>query len=824
MAEGSRADQRTEPVRSLPGDPAPLLARCPVCGTPLPPDHLADHLRQAHRLYPFRGEHRPLNETLVALMLALCRPRPDLEVWPALEAIARAEYGGRADAFLAASVGQAVVRTDPAQRPVVLSAVAEAITDAGGGAALLPLLAADGDRDVRLFAVEIAARLPPPLPPAAVQALRPVLVDRRLPADNLVALAAALVRTLGKEGEAAGEVYGALTAGLGKTHSVELLRRLEERIGTSATLNELCARLEARRRMVCPRCGVQLRRQQMVGHLWDEHQLLLDGHRVREPWQLVEDWVEDYRRGSDAEALERCRLLGQRLDPENGLQRVQRVFLARGIDDEEARRTLLAEAQEQGGSLCPHCYALVPMPGEVPLRPLNVWHGRLSLEGYRVEVAEGGLFTRLEVETPVGYLYRDFEPERRLTQDGAVMFLAGPLVLAALLFAFRVVVPHQSPLAPVVLLLGAAVGAAVVARYLWPVPTPATDRAVDYAWELLVPRLHAGGYARADSAFAAGLAVTSMERGSRAARARPLARLLGVTEKAVAAGQGVVEHLADLHRLALTDAARGGADPVALVVEQVGRCFDGELSLAFAERLLCDWEADWWARENLARLRVLLCDRAFEAGFEVVNLVEAGRAAPSLGAVLDTDDREELARLRLLWSWRPRRPWDICGEAETVFDLAGRAEVNGLLGRYPDLLLAQQTGQGGRPNDEDGDRGAVTTLVCGRGVVFQGQLFTDPPRTIEVLSHRPPHREGYEVLVDGHVFRFRREPDAMVARLERWCRFAFHEFLPQVPAVHGWRSPGVAATLRARETVPCPDCHRPVIARAGRVGLALETE
>lgn len=783
------------------------------------PEQLADHLRQAPSLYLFRGEHRSLDETLVALLLALCRPRPDLEAWPALEAVARAEYGGRADAFLAASVGQALVRTDPAQRPAVTTAVAEAIADAGGGASLIPELAADGDLDVRLFAVELAARLPAPLPPAAVQALRPVLRDRRLSADSHLALAAALVQTAGKEGEAAAEIYEALVAGLGKTRSVERLRQLEERIGPSDTLSAACARREARMRMVCPRCGVQLRRRQMVGHLWDQHQLVLDGQRVREPWQMVEEWVEDYRRRPDAEVLERCRLLGQRLDPENGLERVQRLFLARGIEDEEARRTLLAGAVEQHASLCPYCYAPVPMPAEVPLLPLNAWHGRLSLHGYRVEVAEGGLFTRLEIETPVGSLYQGFEPGRRLTRDGAVIILAGPLVLGALLFALGILAPGRPPLLPVALLLAGAGVAAVGARFLWPAPAAADDRAVDYAWELLVPRLHAGGYAAADAAFAAGLALTSTERGSRAARARALGSLLGVAERAVAAGQGAVVYLADLHRLAITDAARGGADAVALVVEQVGRCLDGTLSLGFAERLLSDWQADWWTRENLARLRVLLCDQAFEAGFEVVNLVEAGRAAPALGAVLGTDDRDGLARLRLLWSWRPRRPWDACGDAETVFELAARPEAGGVLGRCPDLLLAQQLLVPGEAGAEE-----VTTLVCGRGLVFQGALFREPPRVIEVRARPQSDPEGYEVVLDGQVFRFRSDPDAVIGRLERWFRFTFHEFLPQVEAVHGWRAPGVEASLRARETVPCPECQRPVIPRAGKVGLLLEAE
>src|SRR5205085_7896074 len=137
-------------------------------------------------------------------------------------------------------------------------------------------------------------------------------------------------------------------------------------------------------------------------------------------------------------------------------------------------------------------------------------------------------------------------------------------------------------------------------------------------------------------------------------------------------------HLAALYRLLIEDAAAAGEDPVPLVVEQLARCFVGRLPMVFAERLLEDWRCGWWTRGNLARLRVLLCDRAFEAGFEVRNLQDAGHNAPSLGAVLNTDEPTALAGLRLVWSLRPTRPWDRCGEASSAFELAadpGRADL-----------------------------------------------------------------------------------------------------------------------------------------------------
>src|SRR5262249_60448826 len=119
------------------------------------------------------------------------------------------------------------------------------------------------------------------------------------------------------------------------------------------------------------------------------------------------------------------------------------------------------------------------------------------------------------------------------------------------------------------------------------------------------------------SAFLAGLAELSQDHGRTAARAGLVPELPKRTAAAVAAGRGPPGHLAALRRLTVTDAAAAGADPVPLVVQQIGACFQGRLPMAFADHLLADWRAAWLTRGNRVRLRILLCDRAFEAGFEV---------------------------------------------------------------------------------------------------------------------------------------------------------------------------------------------------------------
>src|SRR5262249_29193687 len=149
------------------------------------------------------------------------------------------------------------------------------------------------------------------------------------------------------------------------------LRRLEQLTGKATAIDELCTRLEEKIRLRCPRCDTQARRKEMIRHLWTAHSLLLYGRRVREPWQLVEDLILEYQARGDAQLLERCRPLGEFLDPARGLERVYRVSLAKGLHDVEAREALLNQARQGRGSLCPHCYAFVPVPPDAAPRPLD---------------------------------------------------------------------------------------------------------------------------------------------------------------------------------------------------------------------------------------------------------------------------------------------------------------------------------------------------------------------------------------------------------------------------------------------------------------------
>src|SRR5262249_1532261 len=158
-------------------------------------------------------------------------------------------------------------------------------------------------------------RIPSPLDASAVRPLRRLLLDKHAPETLRLDLAAALLKTTGKEGPASMATLGALVAGLGKVQGLERLRLLDRLLGKSPAVDELPSRLENLVRIPCPRCQVQLHRPEMAEHVWQKHQLVLDGLSIREPWKLIEDWIETSYINGNADLLDRCRDLGRQLDP-----------------------------------------------------------------------------------------------------------------------------------------------------------------------------------------------------------------------------------------------------------------------------------------------------------------------------------------------------------------------------------------------------------------------------------------------------------------------------------------------------------------------------
>lgn len=797
---------------------------CSECRARIRMVDLETHLRRAHGILEFRGVRRPFADMRRWLLERLCSPSPDPAAWRALADIAHdrhPEAQSEADARLLSWLAQTLRDIPRDQRAATFAGLGEVLAGSGEAGRLIPRLLEPhklpGMQALRHWlALETAAHLHPPVDARLLEAVQPVLADKHLPREVRQAALAALLRAHGKSGLEARDLLLAYVAGTGKLRAIDKLRQVEQLVGQSSEIDRLNAELENQVRMDCPRCGVQLRRLDMVDHLWDRHRLVLDGRCVRDPWRLMEDWLEDYRLEKDQAIMDRCRLLAHKLDPTKGGRRLQRLMLRHGIEDREALAALLERARAKHSTLCPHCYGRIPV--EPPEAPCELTLAEESLEGsgYRLSISDRGSIPRLRIESAEEVLDERRAPGRWLTRNGALAFLISPFVLAGFLAFERLGGNRIPPAVALTLAMGLGMVLGGLIFLFWPAPTNMGDRLVDWAWSRLVGELFPEKLGAPELRFLSGLALASRRLGDPHSRAEALLAAREAVDRLARDNPVHAPWLASLWRLAVEDEARLGGDPCRLLAEQVGHCFTGRMPLSYAVLLLRDLDRDdgtadasaLWSRARLRRLRLLLCDRAFAAGLELPDLVDLGLVAPELKDALVLDDLEGLTQLRYLWLMQANGPWERIGPAVSAFELAGKPKLGDrALDAFPDLLLAVE---------------GIPLNLCQRGVWFQDVLFATMPAEIEVLARRNQTRSGYELVIGAERFWFDDNPELVARLLEKWFRYFFKDFIVQAGADPGRRSPDASRKLLARNGVNCPDCKTAILPRPGEVGITLD--
>lgn len=695
---------------------------------------------------------------------------------------------------------------DRDERAAAFAALAADADRARAAGYLLGKLLSRGSNGQR-FALEVAALLAPPLPEELLPHLTDLLEVPGYPTRLRITVAARVINSVPASAPEVGRVIEALRKKVSPGRALNRLRRLAAIVPPLGSLTRALADLDAGTVAPCPRCGARLSAEALGSHLWERHRLLLEKGHVREPWDVIGQWVTAFGRTNKPEYLDRSCDLAQALDPTGGLSRVHRLLLLGGADDEEAHALLRAEAAGQNATLCPHCYALIPLPTQARPTAVLVGAGRVDGGGFRVELTDRYMFTNLVAETPDGSVFSGPEPGRTLTHRGAVLLFLVPLVGAAFVFAFLPPLLKLAPIIPVAGLLLTAIIAYLAVALTWPDADDSPDRAVDHAWTVLVPRLLRRPVRRSTAAFLAGLAAATRGHGSPEDREDQVRDAISELSK----DQVGLPYLTPLVTLQIEDAVRAGADDLPRIADHVGECFDGTYSLDHAERLVKDLRGDPADRTRRARLRVLILARAFGAGLEAEDLRMLGQASPTLGTAYASEDRDGLARLRLLWLYRPERLWQRVGSATTVFDLARYPSLaENYLRQRPDLLLFQASG---------GTDGAAPILVCEEGVVYRESVITDPDVFLKVRARTLVRGGGFELTIGETVYKFREDPTLLARRIKGWAQFLFDEFLPRARLLTRRRSEH-GDRLIVDKMVKCTECRRIFLGLTGEIGLA----
>lgn len=789
------------------------LVVCPECAAEVRSKDLDLHLRRAHQVFQFRGVKHTYVDTRDAILRAVCTPPADLAAWNSLASLAQDKHPEDTDRYIVVWLYQFIRGMEGDDRATALAALAQNLLAAGVAPRFLPLFAgpsknASWELLGQRLALELCAGMTAVEAPEIVARVAPYLDHKDLPRRLRENATLALLRSTGKDVALSAELLRAYVGRSSKKRGVEKLHRLEQRFGNSPAIDTVVRELDDEIRMSCPRCPTELRKKDMVGHLWDKHHLVLDGQRVREPWRVIEDWVVDYGLEKDAQVLQRCRELAVKDDPHMGLARLQRLLYQRGLRDRELLGELRTQVKARKATLCPHCCALAPIENPPVIQPLVLEGARLAGYGYLVSVAESGLVPQLRIESPDMILYRGREPGRWVTRWGAVLMFLVPLVLVTH-FLLDHFVEHELPGGLVWLAaLGVGLCGSGFLYLIWPNPRPAAERLIKAAWRQLVPEILQEEMSRREWSFLRGLVDISERVGDVKIKQDMILECCEEASEAARTDELARACLARLSRRCIADMRAAGEEPFAFVLALARECFTGKLPLLFLSELLENFagkERSHWKKSELNRLIIDIADAALAAEVDIEDWFNLGRAYPVIGGVLNLDQRWHWVQFFALWHQRNRRPWESAGAALTMIDLADApADYDDILSYYPDVLLYV----------------AKANLVLGsRGVWIEGVCVTAFPAGTELSVQRVSG--AYELAIGAFKIRCAENPRPHLDEMRRWLRWYFGEFLP---AAMNLARPLAESRHRMWQLgkVNCPECGRALVPCLGDLGVALK--
>ncbi|MBA4187291.1 MAG: hypothetical protein C0467_04650 [Planctomycetaceae bacterium] len=625
---------------------------------------------------------------------------------------------------------------------------------------------------------------------AFVYQILPLLADPRISLSIRITAAARVLQSIPDRRRPVRRVARALSAGVSSNRALERLRQVQNQIEACSALDDLIDAREQRVKMACPRCKIRLPRIEMVKHLWHEHRLTLHRRKTRTTSRTAADLQLAYATTGDPAALDR---IAELYGPA-GLRR----WMAELKGPPEELAPLLASAAEHGAGLCPACFAELPAAVTAMPTPLELANGRLSGEGYAVQLGGNAWVRTCAVSGPGQPTERSgLAPTARLSAT----VVGSCVVLAVLLFA------SSRPITLAGLVVGAIAYLAV--RFAWR-ERDLDDEAVDVAWKQVFP-----AFVERDGAagYLSRLCLTSLGRGTPEQRVELLTFIVASAASRADESDAELQLLATASVLQIEDSRRFGRDAVAGIAALAAIGFTGQLSADFAEFVVAAYLKQNREEGELNRLRVLLFATAFEAGLVPRDLRTLWAAAPNLKRAMSAESAPRLRLLFGLWQTREAQAWHAVGHGDTVFDIARKLprDAASTLARFPDLLLSH------RPERAVEDLiGPV--LICVRGVAVAGQLVADPDAEVRLEA-------------DGRVLAFGRHrieareplPNDFPVVVRRWLQF-HAEWLTTLDEGHSATgTPAVAERVLAPFCQRCGECGVISAVGCGEVGRRVTT-
>ncbi len=707
----------------------------------------------------------------------------------------------------------------------------------------LAFLLGNGDTNGQRMALEIASRLKPPFDEKIVDLLTPSLKNdhfsgslrRRVIAKLLMNIPTSRATTGATAGattgatpeESAQNILRVALEGVDKSQTREWLLRLKEELPNHPVIKSLLEKTILSENQVCPRCQQSFPIAEFTRHLWKEHRLLWKDNEVQDPWKQVEKAVMQFIKKGKIDWLDQACELAQQLDQQAGLKRVERFTKLNSLSPEEAVAYLQEEAKSANGTICPHCLAAIPQETFAIPRPFNLSYGRLSGSNYLVEVTENGWRPQLVVQTPAKILFKGVEPGGYSTPKKLLFLKMFPWVLIALsvaIFLPKNLVPVVTPVAAI-LLIGML---SYVSIYFTIRRRPTLgERAINHAWNILIPTFYTSGFHPNQAPIINRLVAVSLGLADAHLREHELQRLCDLTLKAVQRQDGPPEYLAYLKALQLDDERRLDRDMIIPLADEIGYVLAGHLPARYLEHLLAVFSLNSLRSGQKNRLRILLLDRAFSLGWEVIDLQELAHLIPTFAILLQTQNTEALAALRWLWEIRKDRPWQVIDTATTSFDLARYPMLGeAIIENHSELYLYQAIA-----DIQSSSKTPSPILITREGIIYQSIVISSEKTTIEVHQKvaKPTSEQAdgsvkivYQIAIGEVLLDIDHDPANLVDKLIRWRDYYFKQFLPNVPLILQKRTQNLWEPLLSQRKMVCPQCQETLLPVPGDMGIKFD--
>jgi hypothetical protein len=689
----------------------------------------------------------------------------------------------------------------------VLSRLAHSATSPQQIADLLHSLNVSGVHGPRL-ALEFLHRLESEIPTASIPLATQLLADRRALFSLRLSVAGKLLDQLPDMKDAIEPITCAITTGLSRSRVLQRLLELQSRVTLSKSLDAKVTELEQRVKLRCPLCRQVFRRPELVLHLWTAHRLTFEAGVTLDPQMSVQRVIDDASTSGDARKFDvgfhQAMLL--RTDWCE-LDVLRRMTIRQASSAMSIPATLTRQAADHKSGLCAKCLAELPdaMPELPP--PLSVGSGRLSGDGYAVEVRESQLGRVVRVITPRGTEDDAPASTNRYSPRAAAVWIACPSLFVGLLVSFRVPATIGAMLLLVVITLLVSAFTYILVLLLRPKLVNRSQLALDVAWQRLVSTLDT---TPASARWLVRLCRASWNRGDAEERRTPLFHLVNQAEALVDVSSVHEQALAACRLLQIVDQTDKNGERTRALIQFFKDFLEGQRTPIFLEAVaeMLQDQAFFLDAER-RRHPPLAIAAAFEAGWSTDDVRLLFHTLPFTRQWLGQPSEAYLRQLFSLWNWRHKQPWATFGTGITILELAGRqpSVARRVFMHYPSATMKIVL-------DEPTEKELGDVVLTEEGVVIRGIVFPDAD---QVRVERSSRGAGWTLLGGVEPLQLDRGlPRTSVSLLRGWIRwFAEHDG-------HWTTTTELRPTQRTRRLLKsllceCPECGTLSIVRRGRL-------